>query len=187
MSDDLQRYFEQEFARLDAELAQQDALAEQLTIIDLQVASRTQKIAQMASTCEEDLNPSSPAARLVRALREGGMSEAIRNIYKASKLPLTAVDVLTELRAINFPLVAYQNVHATIHLTLKRLESQTELLPVKIGSKTAFTWNPSTKRGQRTSFAHRFMNPPKRSGVPTLEDVERERRLNEFKVPEVPK
>ena len=136
------------FEELDALLAEENELQERQIQVQQEIAKRTQKIAQVASACEEDLNPRSMAARLVRTLREGGLSEAIRRVYKASKTPLTVVDVHNQLKAINYPLASYHNVLATLHLTIKRLTGQLELLPVIHEGKKAFKWNTSPIRGR---------------------------------------
>lgn len=141
MSDDLQGYLERLFGDLDQLVAEDDVLQTKQVELSRRIASQTQKIAQIAATCEDDIDPRSRAARLVRTMREEGLSNRIRSIYRATEKPLTVVDVHNQLKAIGYPLQGYQNVLATLHLTINRLREQKELRPVTHEGKKAFIWN----------------------------------------------
>ena len=90
----------------------------------------------------------------IRDTPEGvGITDAIRQILIESKIPLTPVQVKDALRQSGLD-TDYQNTMAVIHNTLKRLEKQGEVAPIRnaAGQTPAYT--------MRSKPTKRFGGPP---------------------------
>ena len=65
-----------------------------------------------------------------------GISEAIRQVLRETGDSLTPNQVKAKLTEANFDLSKYANPSAVIHNTLKRLEAQGEVVPVRDASNS---------------------------------------------------
>lgn len=72
-----------------------------------------------------------------------GISEAIRKILKDAGFSMTPAQVKARLSDAAFEIGRYVNASAVIHNTLKRLESQGEVVAVNTPSGTAYAIAPS--------------------------------------------
>lgn len=71
-----------------------------------------------------------------------GISDLIRRILAESGVGLTPVEIKSKLGEIGFELDQYANAGAVIYNTLKRLERQGEIVPVRDVSRTAYALAP---------------------------------------------
>lgn len=70
-----------------------------------------------------------------------GLTAAIREIMKPATVFMTAVDVRSRLLENKFDDGKYDNLLASIHVTLKRLEASGELLKGEVDGKVAYKIN----------------------------------------------
>jgi hypothetical protein len=78
--------------------------------------------------------------------RDAGISDAIRKVLSASKIPLSVPEIRSALENYGFDFSSYANAGAVIHNTLARLVKQGELTVVQ---------NPA---GQTVAYAMRSSN-----------------------------
>jgi len=78
--------------------------------------------------------PTNPGEAMATDVERMGISDAIRQILKSSRVPLTPGDIKTALTARGFSLAGYANAGAVIHNTLKRLEHQGDITPISDGA-----------------------------------------------------
>lgn len=72
-----------------------------------------------------------------------GISNAIRLILQASKMPLTAPEIREALQGRGYDIDQYASILTVIHNTIKRLEKQGEVSPVQNeGDFVGWVWNP---------------------------------------------
>jgi hypothetical protein len=112
------------------------------------------KISQLASTINvltDMLQPKPDPAEVsdISGLLFGetGISGAIRVLLSSSKVPLSPIQIRTELINHGFDLSDYENAMAVIHNTLKRLEKQSELMTVQDAD------------GRVVAYTTRFVDP----------------------------
>src|SRR6266704_3638908 len=93
-----------------------EQLLEQQEETELRIGKLSQKIIQLAIASDDPM--------LVDAVKETGLTDAVRTVLRASEVPLTATDIRKRLLQIGFDYSNYQNFLATLYLTLKRMEKQ---------------------------------------------------------------
>src|SRR5260370_21619879 len=158
----LREYIEQGRQELDRLLNEQDMIEKRRAEIDQEIANLAQRLIQLSNVLEPE---NAFARRLMQNMRDSGLTNAIREIYKAagSNEALGAVDVKKRLEDIKFK-SDYQNILATIHLTINRLLAQNEILEQKSGDgkgKKVYFWNPlqAPKSIYRTKRRHSVKYP----------------------------
>jgi len=75
-------------------------------------------------------------------LRRAGLTEAIRAVMKPAIGFMTAVDVRDRMLENKFDNGKYDNLLASVHVTLKRLAASEELLKGDVDGKAAYKINP---------------------------------------------
>jgi hypothetical protein len=116
-----------------AEAEMRDLLQERSNI-DARLGSLKQTIEGLSALIQEQ-------PKLDKGFDDAGISDAIRALLHVSKVPLSPVQIRGSLVGRGFDLSDYANPMSVIHNTLKRLESQGELLTVKdsAGKAVAYT------------------------------------------------
>jgi hypothetical protein len=118
-------------AQLKAAEKEAEELMQEKMLIDMRLGHLSQTIQALTSLLQ-----SQPVEPVVFAdgdelFGETGITGAIRFLLTNSKLPLSPTQIRTELMDKGFDLSSYSNAMAVIHNTLKRLDSQGELMTVK--------------------------------------------------------
>jgi hypothetical protein len=134
--------------RLEAAKLEMNELLQEKVLLDLKIGQLSQTMNALMSMLEPkppDATNISDAAGLL--FGETGISGAIRLLLTRSERPLTPVQIRTELINHGFDLSDYANAMAVVHNTLKRLQSQGELMTVQ---------DPS---GQAVAYTTRFQAP----------------------------
>jgi len=109
-----------------------EQLLEQQEETELRIGKLSQKIIQLAIASDDPM--------LVDAVKETGLTDAVRTVLRASEVPLTATDIRKRLLQIGFDYSNYQNFLATLYLTLKRMEKQNEVTETPLDGKKAYKW-----------------------------------------------
>ena len=157
---DLNDLLRKGYAELEKALEQEANAEKQLAFSQSRVAQLSQKIIQLAIASDDKT--------LIAAVKETGLTDAIRSVLKAADKPLTAPEIRTRLEQIGYDVSAYQNFLATLYLTLQRLEKQKEVFEVKHEGKKVYFWqftrgeNPIADALRGSSFANRFMQGQKK-------------------------
>jgi hypothetical protein len=74
------------------------------------------------------------------SIEEVGLTDNCRDVLKANKKPLTAIEVRTQLEALGYKFKS-SNPLATIHAVLKRLVASNQVVTVTTGEgDTAYKW-----------------------------------------------
>jgi len=151
------------YAELETALGEENVAERQLAFCQAKVARLSQKIIQLAIASDDH--------KLISAVKETGLTDAIRSVLKAADKPLSAPGIRTRLEQIGYEVSAYQNFLATLYLTLQRLEKQKEVYEIKHEGKKVYIWqfaradNPLSDalriRGL-PSFQERFMQGQKK-------------------------
>jgi hypothetical protein len=102
---------------------------------------------------------------------ETGITGAIRLLLQTSKFPLAPMQIRTELMNRGFDLSEYANAMAVIHNTLKRLDSQGELMTVKnpSGQVISYTIRRPKSLGERIVDASKSKRKGSYGGPPVTE------------------
>jgi hypothetical protein len=113
----------------------QDA-EQEVVRLTLYRASLDRKLAQLkaAITALSSLLEEPPKADDPTAIGDVGISNAIRQILREAGVGLTPSQVKAKLLESEFDLSKYANSSSVIHNTLKRLELQKEIVPVRDSS-----------------------------------------------------
>ena len=118
---------------------ERDALRERLKELDREIPILTEKINALATLCD-DLPPESELAGMVNEVRVLGLTDAVREALKASKLPRTPIEIKNWLVSRGYNLSRYENAMATLHIVLSRLRKQGEVWPVVKNGQKAVIW-----------------------------------------------
>jgi hypothetical protein len=123
--------------------ALEDARAE-MAYWSEQVAAANKRLPQLRATVEAltALMANLPKNDALSDLGDIGISDAIRQVLKDAGMGLTPTEVKAKLGESGVNLAKYANPGAVIHNTLKRLESQGEIVPVVTASGMAYTLRP---------------------------------------------
>jgi hypothetical protein len=128
-------------------LDKQTALLEELELVTDRLAETDRDIKQIEETmlsvsrlCGVEL----ATLRLLspRELGRLGLTAAIREVMKSATGFITAVDVRNRMLDNKFDDAKYDNLLASVHVTLKRLAKSGELLKDEFDGKTAYKTNP---------------------------------------------
>src|SRR5260370_23337266 len=103
-------------AELEKALEHESNAEKQLAFCKSKVARLTQKIIQLAIASDDQ--------KLIGAVKETGLTDAVRTVLRAADQPLTAPEIRKRLEEIGFDVQLYQNFLATLYLTLERLKKQ---------------------------------------------------------------
>ncbi|HBB97551.1 MAG TPA: hypothetical protein DC054_19390 [Blastocatellia bacterium] len=169
---DLNELLVKGYAELETALQHEANAEKQLAFCQSKVARLTQKIIQLSIASDDQ--------RFASAVKETGLTDAIRMVLKAAEgNPFTAVQIRQRLEQIGFDISTYQNFLATLYLTLHRLEKQNEVIEVKAADgKKGYSWlgaqiftsglSDNVRKAMAEgikppSFQKRFMEGPKRS------------------------
>ncbi|OLE52243.1 MAG: hypothetical protein AUG51_18990 [Acidobacteria bacterium 13_1_20CM_3_53_8] len=102
-----------------------------------------------------------------------GLSDACREVLKASDKEMTAMDVRDALIRTGYDLSKYSNALASIHTTLKRLAGSDEVRMVESDEATTYKWiKPRPQWFERFISAGFFDSPDKESGSGESESKE---------------
>lgn len=142
-------------ARRDEAWKQWSGLLKEKILLDLKIHQLSQTIKALDYLLQEKPIEPGELAAMTDLVGESGITGAIRVLLANSKLPLSPVEIRSELVSHGFDLKDYANAMAVIHNTLKRLERQDEITPVKDAD------------GQVTGYMMRWVGPgsAERSGM----------------------
>jgi len=129
---DLSDLLRKGYAELEEALHYEEVAHRQLDFSQKTVARLTSKILQLSIASDDE--------KLMSAIRETGLTDAIRTVLKASDRHLTAPEIRDRLEQIGYDVSEYQNFLATLYLTLQRLEKQGEVHPAKFEGKNVYAW-----------------------------------------------
>lgn len=132
---DLSDLLRKGYAELEKLLEEQSDMDIQQFLLQSKIAKLSQKIIQLAIASDDQV--------LIDAVRETGLSDAVRSVLIAADVPMTAVELRKRLEAIGFDLSQYQNFLATLYLTLQRLEKQGEVTEDIFLGKKVYKWHPA--------------------------------------------
>ena len=125
---------------LDRLLNEQAKIEQRRAQVEMDIAKLTEKIGHLAALSEgSDLK-----ARLARNMSQSGLTSAILQVLKAEDVvALTVTMIRNRLQQNGFEVDKYQNILATLHITLNRLTKtgQVKVLRDRKGKK-AYKWNP---------------------------------------------
>lgn len=105
------------------------------TEIDARIAQLKSAIVLLSALLSES-PPKVSKEETAEEFADLGISEAIRKTLKESGVGMTPVQIKARLVESQFDLNKYVNPSAVIHNTLRRLESQKEVVPVRDSSGT---------------------------------------------------
>jgi hypothetical protein len=131
---------------LQAARDEMEELLRQRTRTDARLGQLKQTIETLSALVGEQ--PAETANLPGELFGESGITGAIRLLFQRSKIPLTPVQIRTELTNHGFDLSDYVNAMAVIHNTLKRLNSQGELIIVTDVSGQAVAYTARKSIGQ---------------------------------------
>lgn len=129
---DLSKLLRKGYAELEQALHFEEVAQRQLEFAQQKVARLTSKILQLSIASEDE--------KLISAIKETGLTEAIRTVLKAAERHLTAPEIRNRLEEIGYNTSEYQNFLATLYLTLQRLEKQDEVHSAKFEGKNVYAW-----------------------------------------------
>ncbi|HWZ42047.1 MAG TPA: hypothetical protein VNW97_01150 [Candidatus Saccharimonadales bacterium] len=139
---------------LEAAHAEMQDILTKRAAFDLRLAQLKSTIDSLSILLKE--TPQIDHKALMDAMNEGsdviGISDAIRHILSAKKVPLSPVELREKLGVFGIDVNRYANVMAVIHNTLARLEKQGEV--TKIGdSYTLVTRESAFRRGLEAALS----------------------------------
>jgi hypothetical protein len=130
------------YKKLDEMLAEQAELDQRRIALDRDIARWGEKIVHLAALVD-DIPEESNVGRFMKMRKEMGLTNAVREVLKASKRSLMPTQVRDGLIKAGFDVSEYQNILATLHITLKRLVASKEALEVKKDGNKVYSWNPN--------------------------------------------
>jgi hypothetical protein len=130
------------YKKLDSMLAEQSELDQRRIALDRDIARWSEKIVHLAALVD-DIPEESNVGRFMKMRTEMGLTNAVREVLKASKRPLMPTQVRDGLIKAGFDVSEYQNILATLHITLKRLVNSKEALDGKQDGNKVYSWNPN--------------------------------------------
>jgi cob(I)alamin adenosyltransferase len=163
---DLNALLRQGYAELETALGEENVAERQLAFCQSKVARLTAKIIQLAIASDDP--------KLIGAVKETGLTDALRTVLRAAERPLSAPEIRKRLEEIGFDVASYQNFLATLYLTLERLKKQGEVNQEKHAGKKVYVRRISMPENPfKASFGKQL------STVPTEEEAaERVRRIS---------
>ena len=137
MAIDYQRGLEEAEEEIEALLAERERIDKKINLLKDLVASYASllgasrsKLAPVVDLMAE-LKKSLAEMEGKAHLRDAGISNAIRQVLSASKVPLSVSEIKSALESNGVELKGYANAGAVIHNTLGRLAKQGELISVR--------------------------------------------------------
>lgn len=129
---DLSELLRKGYAELEQALHFEEQAQKQLDFQQKKVAQITAKIIQLSIASDDE--------KLMAAIKETGLTGAIRTILKGANHHLTAPEIRDRLEQIGYEVSEYQNFLATLYLTLQRLEKQGEVHRATFEGKKVYGW-----------------------------------------------
>lgn len=131
---------------LDTLQAEQEQLFEQRELIADQLVEKAKRIKSVEETIASfqrlcGIQPTR-RVRFSTDLARFGLTEAVRAVMKKATDWMTAIDVRKQMLENGFDDGKYDNLLASVHVTLKRLANTDELLRKEVEGKTAYKVNP---------------------------------------------
>jgi hypothetical protein len=112
--------------------------------IDRRIMNVQRSIEGLAALCDESTDISDVLSSIshIEVSPMVGLTAAIREILKGARKPLAPTEVRDELTRMGFDVEKYKQEMVPIHNTLKRLEENVEIFPVKNaeGKTIAYKW-----------------------------------------------
>ena len=164
---------------LQAAMTEQSELFEERRRIDSRLTTLKTTIEGLAALVND--KPAEPAQISDELLVGSGITGAIRIVLMHSTVPLSPTQIRAELVKKGFDLSDYASEMTVIHNTLKRLESQGELLTVKDSSDKVIAY--TTRFRAHGVYSSVPMNTPAtemRGTVKTKTPAEQIRDLREI-------
>lgn len=114
-----------------------NAFLEQRAELDIRIARLRQTIGGLSQLCEGD-------ASMTFIIQDMGLTEACREVLRASREELTPAEVIKGLERIGFDISGYSNLLAAVHTTLKRMTIGTnpEAIESEKDGKKAYKLKP---------------------------------------------
>ena len=116
---------------LQAARSEMSDLLQERAAVDARLGRLKQTIEGLSALIQE---PTTELPERDGPFSEAGISAAIRVLLHTAKVPMSPVQIKTELWKRGFDLSEYANAMSVIHNTLKRLDRQGELMTVKDGA-----------------------------------------------------
>lgn len=127
---DLSELLRKGYAELEQALHFEEVAYRQLEFEQKRIARLTSKILTLSVASEDE--------KLISAIKETGLTDAIRTVLRAADHHLTAPEIKKRLEQIGYEVSGYQNFLATLYLTLQRLEKQGEVHSAKFEGKNVY-------------------------------------------------
>jgi len=177
---DLTELLRKGYAELEQALHFEEVAQRQLDFAQQKVARLTSKILQLSIASDDE--------KLMSAIKETGLSDAIRTVLKASDHHLTAPEIRDRLEQIGYDVSEdrYQNFLATLYLTLQRLEKQGEVHAAKFEGKNVYAWQSARDDNPLVSTVLKSGHLTKRQQRRLQEARDKERFLSVFTTPKKP-
>jgi hypothetical protein len=104
--------------------------------LEIEIAKQQRNVAALATLSDE-----SEETDDLFEMSLGSLTNACRSVFRASRNGiLTPVEIRDQLALLRFPINQYQNILASIHNTLKRLEAKGEVKEVIQNDESAYEW-----------------------------------------------
>jgi len=117
-----------------------------LNSLEKEIAKLRFKMISLSTLVEEEFSEDSDVGETLRQIKEMGMTDAVREVLKASDDSLNPTQVRDKLVRAGYELDRYSNPQSLIHTTLKRLEKMGEVLQGYDQAKDKYTgeyfWYP---------------------------------------------
>lgn len=98
---------------------------------------------------DEKGQPVRDATPYMEPLEQLGLTDLVREVLKASDIPLRPLQVKEGLERLGFDITPYQNITATVHTILKRLASNGEVERTVEGGRTAYRLMSGNEQKER--------------------------------------
>lgn len=85
-------------------------------------------------------------AKILSEQAQSGLKEVCLEVLQGAYEPLTATEIVTELKERGFPIDDYRKPLAVISTTLKRLVKDQKIIEEDKEGRNAYRWNPDTTR-----------------------------------------
>lgn len=114
-------------------------LIQERVLIDGKLAKLKNTVEALSALCDEQATAPEIIA-LTAADESLGITDAIRKVMSASKLPMTAPQIRNSLLNMGYDVDQYASVLTVIHNTVRRLEKQGEIAEVKTSTGIFIGW-----------------------------------------------
>jgi len=162
---DLSELLRKGYGELEQALYFEEVAQRQLDFAQQKVARLTSKILTLSVASEDE--------KLISAIKETGLTDAIRTVLKAAERHLTAPEIRKRLEQIGYDVSDYQNFLATLYLTLQRLEKQGEVHSAKFEGKNVYAWQRARDENAQAVQRSGHLTPKQRRRLQEAQALEK--------------